>query len=600
MSDQQQLVTPAKVAAAAALDAAAPAAAPTAAPAAAMTPSSSLKLQWGPLRPNDASCAAAACPASAAPFFQMLGHWFYDGVNQRFLFDRTCAQIINVDTHHCWYPVETVVNAIDDDSAQRFWLNINSATLGQVIFERIELKDGPFAHLSFVIQGSVLKRDEQEHALYAVGYISHESSPYSEFIPRELSGDGLYLWYPESDEIICNASFHAMLGFREHDFPRTMEEYVRTMVHPDDNDVFIIQKKIAQSPQYGNYFESCQRIKHKDGRYLWMIGRGMVIERDSQGHALKIIGSRTNINLMQSNFDNIKLMMFTDSLTGLHNRNYFQQQAMRYIDPRVQPLSIIFIDVSGLKLTNDILGHSYGDYLLIKTCELITQALSEIISARPVDVKARAQRIIMNEVLTSDLNRTDPAAAPAASASQAPAPSASQLASTQLSAPSAASGTKGEEQLGKSEVMRLAGDEFLVLLPNCPLEQAQRLAQRIEELRVHNNTYHRDNSAIAVRPVPVYFGIGVATMGEAKFEQAAVSGERAPTDDDLRQLIDRADARMQASKEAHRDRDYRELKTYFEAKKGRAVSMRDDRRLKILTEEEREQLRAHRVSRIIF
>ena len=419
-------------------------------------------------------------------------------------------------------------------------------------------------------------------------------------LPRELSGDGLYLWYPESDEIICNASFHAMLGFREHDFPRTMEEYVRTMVHPDDNDVFIIQKKIAQSPQYGNYFESCQRIKHKDGRYLWMIGRGMVIERDSQGHALKIIGSRTNINLMQSNFDNIKLMMFTDSLTGLHNRNYFQQQAMRYIDPRVQPLSIIFIDVSGLKLTNDILGHSYGDYLLIKTCELITQALSEIISARPVDVKARAQRIIMNEVLTSDLNRTDPAAAPAASASQAPAPSASQLAPTQLSLPSAASGTKGEEQLGKSEVMRLAGDEFLVLLPNCPLEQAQRLAQRIEELRVHNNTYHRDNSAIAVRPVPVYFGIGVATMGEAKFEQAAVSGERAPTDDDLRQLIDRADARMQASKEAHRDRDYRELKTYFEAKKGRAVSMRDDRRLKILTEEEREQLRAHRVSRIIF
>ena len=533
------------------------------------------------LAEHDSSAPLTTCPTFFAPYFQMLGHWFFNAEREQFLFDRTCIELLDLPDHHQWYPVDTVVNVLSAEDAERFWLNLKHDTLGSVIFERIELQAGPFKGKTFVIQGSVLKRDDSGAAIYATGYISHESSPYSEFIPRELSGDGLYLWYPPTDEIICSASFHAMLGYSEQEFPRTMTEYVRTIVHPDDNDVFIVQQKITQGPQYGNYFESCQRLKHKDGHYLWMIGRGLVNERNAQGQALKIIGSRTNINLMQNNFDNIKLMMFTDSLTGLRNRNYFQQQAARYIDPQIQPLSIIFVDVSGLKLTNDILGHSYGDYLLIKTCELISQAVSEYTqTVSQIDqIKARLPRITMDQALISDLQR-----------SEAP----------QESAPPVLTGMEENVTLGKSEILRLAGDEFLVLLPNCPYEQASAIAARIDELREHNNTYHREHSAIEVRPVPVFFGIGVATMGEAQFEQPALRGERLPTSDDLRQIIDRADARMQANKDEQRDQDYRELKEYFEAKKGREVSMRDERRMKILTEEERNELRAHRISHIIF
>lgn len=542
-----------------------------------------------------------ACNTLFAPYFQMLGHWVFNGEKGQFLFDRTCVEILDLPDHYHWYPVETVINVLSPSDAERFWLNMKQDTLGSVIFERAELYGGPYKGQTFVIQGSILKRDHTGAALYATGYISHESSPYSEYIPRELSGDGLYLWYPPTDEIICSASFHAILGYTEQEFPRTMEEYVSTVVHPDDNDVFIVQKKIAQSPQYGNYFESCQRLKHKDGHYLWMIGRGLVIERNAQGQALKIIGSRTNINLMQSNFDNIKLMMFTDSLTGLHNRNYFQQQAARYIDPKIQPLSIIFVDVTGLKLTNDILGHSYGDYLLIKTCELISQAVSENAqTCCHIDqLKARLPHITMDQALISDLKRQEANAASTAANTAASSP-----ASTAASSPASTSVLRtGDEEnvtMGKSEILRLAGDEFLVLLPNCPYAEAAAIAARIDELREHNNLYHHEHSAIDVRPVPVFFGLGVATMGEAKFELPAVTGERLPTSDDLRQVIDRADARMQTNKEEHRDRDYRYLKEYFEAKKGREVSMRDERRMTILTQEERNELRAHRLSHIIF
>lgn len=528
---------------------------------------------------NDSSESRAidlACSIFFGPYFQMLGHWLYDGTRKQFLFDNTCAELFALPDHHKWYAREDIVNALTAQAAERFWLNFQHSTLGNIIFERFEMQLGPLKGKYLVAQGSVLLRDKQGNALYATGYLSHESSPYSEFIPRELSGDGLYLWYPQTDEVVCCASFHTMLGYTEKEFPHTMTQYVRTIVHPDDNDVFIVQRKIAQSPQYGNYFETCQRLKHKDGHYLWMIGRGLVIERNDQGEALKIIGSRTNINLMQSNFDNIKLMMFTDSLTGLRNRNYFQQQAVRYIDPKIQPLSIIFVDVTGLKLTNDILGHSYGDYLLLKTCELINQAVSaQVLNTQ--GPKARTD-IPMHQDLISDLNKSRQT----------------------KGGGDALHPDEDNITLGQAEILRLAGDEFLVLLPNCPLKHAQSIAARIQELRENNNRYHQQHSDIKMRPVPVFFGIGVATMGESKFEEAILRGERAPTGDDLRQVLDRADARMQAQKESQRDQNYRELQAYFEEKKGRKVSMRDGRRLQILTEDERAALRKRRVSHIVF
>jgi len=57
-----------------------------------------------------------------------------------------------------------------------------------------------------------------------------------------------------------------------------------------------------------------------------------------------------------------------DSLTGLHTRSYLEyelwskesERAKRY----VHPLSIIFLDMDGLKLINDSMGHSGGDRAL--------------------------------------------------------------------------------------------------------------------------------------------------------------------------------------------------------------------------------------------
>jgi diguanylate cyclase (GGDEF)-like protein/PAS domain S-box-containing protein len=79
----------------------------------------------------------------------------------------------------------------------------------------------------------------------------------------------------------------------------------------------------------------------------------------------------------------IKFLGEHDSLTGLFNRVYFDN-ALKEIDTKENlPISIIFGDVNGLKLTNDIFGHAAGDSLIKKCAEILKEA------CRDSDIVAR-------------------------------------------------------------------------------------------------------------------------------------------------------------------------------------------------------------------
>lgn len=53
-----------------------------------------------------------------------------------------------------------------------------------------------------------------------------------------------------------------------------------------------------------------------------------------------------------------------DVLTGLHNRSFFAEELKRLQSSPIRPISAIFIDVNGLKKSNDHYGHDVGDRLL--------------------------------------------------------------------------------------------------------------------------------------------------------------------------------------------------------------------------------------------
>lgn len=81
--------------------------------------------------------------------------------------------------------------------------------------------------------------------------------------------------------------------------------------------------------------------------------------------------------------EKIIYMSFHDILTGLYNRAYFEEELKRMNHPRYYPLSVIMVDVNGLKAINDAFGHLQGDELLKNLAKILKK------NSREVDVVAR-------------------------------------------------------------------------------------------------------------------------------------------------------------------------------------------------------------------
>jgi len=71
---------------------------------------------------------------------------------------------------------------------------------------------------------------------------------------------------------------------------------------------------------------------------------------------------------------------FRDSLTAIYNRRYLDNYLLEL--KNVNLITIAMLDVNGLKVINDIMGHSYGDELLVRASKLIEQTFDNCVVGR--------------------------------------------------------------------------------------------------------------------------------------------------------------------------------------------------------------------------
>ncbi len=65
---------------------------------------------------------------------------------------------------------------------------------------------------------------------------------------------------------------------------------------------------------------------------------------------------------------------YKDKLTGLYNRDFFEEELSRLDTVRQLPITVIMGDLSGLKLINDAFGHDMGDNALKRVAEIMKRA----------------------------------------------------------------------------------------------------------------------------------------------------------------------------------------------------------------------------------
>lgn len=120
----------------------------------------------------------------------------------------------------------------------------------------------------------------------------------------------------------------------------------------------------------------------KDRRHLQFAWSNAIL-LDPDQMAEFVITTGIDITARQISEENLRYLSNHDTLTGLYNRTYFETELNRLSRGRQFPVSVIMLDVDGLKKVNDTHGHPVGDELLIQVAYAMRAAF------RAEDVIAR-------------------------------------------------------------------------------------------------------------------------------------------------------------------------------------------------------------------
>lgn len=104
---------------------------------------------------------------------------------------------------------------------------------------------------------------------------------------------GFWDWNIVTGQVQFGGEWGKMLGYSLEELQPRVETWER-LVHPDDMPIIqeVLKKHLdGKTP----FYESEHRLISKDGRWVWVLDRGRVVERDASGRPLRALGIHANI-----------------------------------------------------------------------------------------------------------------------------------------------------------------------------------------------------------------------------------------------------------------------------------------------------------------
>lgn len=250
--------------------------------------------------------------------------------------------------------------------------------------------------------------------LFELGKLSHivvtftrVASNLFELVPHMVTDSASFDWIVPTDKCVYGRNYFTMLGysFKGSELPEKKQDWERLVIHPDDLATIHKSSEVLDSPAHGDNYELLYRSKCHNNSYIWTKYIGKVLGRDAQGRATRVLGINIDINRVLEGYEQLQSRVFTDILTGLKNRIYLITHLDEFIAAAHRPLTIIFADITALKVYNDYLGHAIGDKLLCAAAllfqdnidrnrELIRISGDEIVCLLPNCDEAEASTIV--------------------------------------------------------------------------------------------------------------------------------------------------------------------------------------------------------------
>ncbi|MGX9365158.1 PAS domain S-box protein [Desulfoplanes sp. PS50] len=112
-------------------------------------------------------------------------------------------------------------------------------------------------------------------------------------LAMEAGRDGLWDWNVVTGETYYSPAYAAILGYEGTEVPAHVNAW-RDLIHPEDCETALQANQDCLEGR-SDVFSIEFRMRHKNGHWRWILGRGKAVARDSEGRATRIIGTHTDI-----------------------------------------------------------------------------------------------------------------------------------------------------------------------------------------------------------------------------------------------------------------------------------------------------------------
>ena len=108
------------------------------------------------------------------------------------------------------------------------------------------------------------------------------------------TADAVWEWNLVTRETYYSPRWYEMLGYADREFPMTFEVW-QDLCHPDDFEPTMAQIRSRLASFEDQSYTVEFRMRARDGGWVWILGRGRVVERDAAGDPVLLSGTNTDI-----------------------------------------------------------------------------------------------------------------------------------------------------------------------------------------------------------------------------------------------------------------------------------------------------------------
>ncbi len=205
-------------------------------------------------------------------------------------------------------------------------------------------------------------------------YIKQQQKLKQSAVVYEIIGDGVIITDSDKNILSANQAFIDIFGYSEAELFGQNPMIVNTLNEDNVSYRKMWNQNITQDRWSGRIHN-----RTKDGKVIpiWLT---ISVVIDKKGVIQNYIAIYTNLKEIIEMQEKAEYLAYHDSLTGLPNRAYFEEQIIDILELakiNKEKIAILFIDLDRFKVINDTLGHSVGDGMLVELAGRIKRILGK-------------------------------------------------------------------------------------------------------------------------------------------------------------------------------------------------------------------------------